>query len=564
MMNIRLAFLAVVSLTTFSYYGHSDPLVLPEDIAKAYVQAITNGTGSKIAGSIDYGTLNCTAATVFDEQKCQKIVFNGKDGKTVLMETITSSNIAELVPIDDIRRVYGNEPQYQDVQQLFFYLSTKNSGWYSDLEGENNAKAILQRHLESSGPGGMYGNFVWPFDASSPQKAKITSTGVDFIIKTLPSAAALDVNKSPLYFWALQTDFSDMAYPRGFDFAGVSGIDPKRCKDTTTAWGHVGLQYAKSNPSLPNNTQKQANWGGGGDGSGIDDYGCGGSDVTKLNWKANTWYEYRVTRAVKRAPKLWEWLGEIYKKGDATPIYSRTIFGGEYLAWATSWAELINVSCTDPKLITQWANPWMGNASGKFRVGRISLENGGDACLRSKEVITDQCQAKWTQNQGVVSPVGHAAANLLRKSNHSDLLEGYCGRVPNATEKAIAKAYIQAISGGTGAKRVSGGVDFIALDCKADTVWDEGKCQALVFNGKDGKTVLMEAITPVTGGNWQASNIKSIIPEDTMARIMTDPQYAQAKDILTNLATPGNGWYDYLEGQGKPKDVLFQYMNSVN
>ncbi|MDO9105932.1 MAG: hypothetical protein Q7U57_13345 [Methylovulum sp.] len=563
-MNNRLAYLAILFLAGFSYQADSGSLVLPEDVAKAYVQAITNGPGSKVAGSIDYDALGCTAATVFDEQKCQKIVFNGKDGKTLLMEMITASNIADLVPIDDIRRVYGNDPQYQDVRQIFFYLSTKNSGWYAYLEGDTKAKAILQRHLESTGPGGMYGDFVWPFDASDPQKAKITSAGIDFMIKTLPSATALDANKFPLYYWALQTNFSDMAYPRGFDFAGVSGIDANRCKDTTTAWGHVGLQYLKNNPSLPNNAQRQANWGGGGDGSGNDDYGCGGSDVTKLNWKANVWYEYRVTRAVKRAPKLWEWVGEIYKKGEAAPVYSRTIFGGEYVTYATTWAELINISCTDPKLITQWANPWMGNASGKFRVGRISLNYGGDACLRSKEIIADQCHAKWTQNQGAVSPVGHAGANLLRKSNQTDLFESYCQRTPDATEKAIAKAYVQAISGGSGAKRVSGSVDFIALDCKADTVWDEAKCQAAVFNGKDGKTVLMEAITSVADGNWLASNIKSIIPEDAMTRIMTDPQYAQAKDILINMATPTNGWYDYLEGQGKAKDVLLQYMNSIH
>jgi len=563
-MNIRLAFLAIASLAGFSHYGYSATLVSPINIAKAYVQAITNGTGSKVAGSIDFGALDCTAATVFTEEKCQKIVFNGKDGKTFLMEAITASNIASLIPIDDIRRIYGNDPQYADVRELFFLLSTKNSSWYPWLEGETKAKAILQRHLESSGPGGMYGNFIWPFDASSPQKAKITSTGVDFIIVSLPSATALDVNKSPLYYWALQTNISDMAYPLGFDFAGVSGIDPNRCQKTKVAWGHVGLQYAKNNPGLPNTVQKQANWGGGGDGSGIDDYGCGGSDVTKLNWKANTWYEYRVKRAVRRAPKLWEWVGEIYKKGDVTPIYSRTIFGGEYITYATTWAELINVSCTSPRLITQWANPWMGNGSGKFRVGRVNLENGGDGCLRSKVGISNKCQAKWTQYQGAVSPVTHAAANLLRQTNSSDLQEGYCGRVPDRTEVAIAKAYIQAISGGTGAKRVSTAIDFTALGCNADTVFEDGKCQASVFNGKDGKTVLLEAITSVSDGNWHSSNIQSIIPFETMNRILTDPQYVQAKELLGYFSTQNDGWYDYLDGLGKPKDVMFQYINAVN
>jgi len=295
----------------------------------------------------------------------------------------------------------------------------------------------------------------------------------------------------------------------------------------------------------------------------VDDYGCGGSDVTALPWKAKTWYEYRVERAARRGPKLWNWIGAIYEKGTALPIYIYMIFGGEYITYTTTWAELINVRCTDPKLVTHWANPWLGNDSGEFRVGRISLSYGGDACLRSRQVISNECQAHWIQHQGANRPVSPATADELRTSHSDDLEERYCEREADATEKAIAKAYVQAISGGSGRTRVSGAIDFRVLGCTAGAVWEEEKCQKRVFNGKDGKTVLMEAISAATAGNWETSNIKTLIPEDAMRRIMHDVSYAQAKALFDNMSNPNNGWYSYLEGPGQAKAVLRQYMNAM-
>jgi len=254
------AFVAMIFFATFSSPAYAQTKA---DIAKAYVQAITGGTGSKVAGAIDFDALDCTPATVFVENKCPKVLRNGKDGKTFLMESITADTIAVLVPLEDVRRVYSNlyDATYADVRGLLGYLSTQGSGWYSDLDGAGNAKAILQAHLESTGPGGMYGDFVWPFDAATPPQAKITAAGVDFKITTLPAAAALDATQFPLYYWALQTNFSDMAYPPGFVYPQIPGKAPATCRRTTTAWGHVGLQYAKENPDTPNKTIRQANWG---------------------------------------------------------------------------------------------------------------------------------------------------------------------------------------------------------------------------------------------------------------------------------------------------------------
>src|SRR5262249_2363451 len=132
-----------------------------------------------------------------------------------------------------------------------------------------------------------------------------------------------------------------------------------------------------------------------------------------------------------------------------------------------------------------------------------------------------------------------------------------------ATENAIAKAYVQAISGGSSRTRVSGAIDFLRLGCTAGTVWEEEKCQKSVFNGKDGKTILIEAISPATEGNWETSNIKTLIPEDVMRRIMHDVSYAQAKDLFANMSNPDNDWYPYLAGPGQAKEVLRQYMNAA-
>ncbi|MBK8814547.1 MAG: hypothetical protein IPN42_03115 [Methylococcaceae bacterium] len=552
-------------------FGMSFPAfsVTNEEIAKAYVQAVTGGTGSKVAGTINYVTLGCTPATVFDDNKCQKIVFNGKDGKAILMETITAANVAQLVPLDAVKRAYQYyDPTYDNVRELFNLLSTRGSSWFTELDGNGKTKHILQKHFESTGAGGMYGNFVWPFDTAGPETAKMTAAGVDFYINTLPTADTPDVNHSPFYYWALQTDFSDMEYPAGFtfppDFKFPDPSNPGLCQDTTTAWGHVGLQYLNNHSLSSLADVRQANWGGGGDGSGVTDYGCGGSDVTKINWQVGTWYEYKVLRGAKLGPKLWNWVGTITKKGTATPIYTYSIYGGEYITFATTWLEPIGVNCTDPKLITQWAKPWLGNATGKFRVGKISLEySGGDACQRSVEVASDSCNAKWTQHQGALAPVGHAAANLLRKTHLTTLIETDCARIPDATEVAIAKAYVQAITDGSRSKKVANAIDFVSLGCTSVTVWEEANCLKSVFNGKGGRTILLEAITTAADGNWEHTNIKTLIPPDALLRIMTDIRYAQAKELFGYFSTQNNGWYGYLDGPGKAKDTLLQYMNSL-
>jgi hypothetical protein len=564
--------IVTVGIASVSIAQVSPPAPSNEAIAKAYVQALTGGAGSKAAGPINFAALGCTPQKAFDKNTCERPVKDGKDGKTFLMQSITASNISALVPAEDIKRVFKdfNDPKYSAARQMLIDLSAGDDGFFPNLDGNGKAKAILQAQLESIGAGGMYGWFVWPFDTVPPEQAKMTAAGVSIRFNTLPSKEELDQTMVDLYFWALNPDISDMAYPPGFSALPPNG--GKDCRRTTTAWGHVGFQY-------PKDGTKHANWGGGGNGSGVDDYGCGGSDVSNVPFDVGVWYEYRVTRGDRLAPKLWKWLGEIYNKSTGERIYSKSIFGGEYITGVSTWIEPIGIVCTDPKVSSEWKEPWYGNRDSNnrlqiFRVGRVSLDMPNDVCLRTREDIVSTCAAEWRQDMGAIWPKAAGGAllppsqaklaELRAPINHTQLEEQPCGRPPDPSEAAIARAYVSAISSGQMARLVPGAVDYNSLGCNPNAVWDEKKCQTAVFNGQDGKTLLMNAITPAAGGDWRTSNIRSLIPEPAMRRIMTDPRLAQAKEMFGNMSAPGNGWYDGSEKLRQAKDVLHQYMSSVH
>jgi hypothetical protein len=545
----------------------------PADIAKAYVQAIAGGAKSKAAGSIDFAALGCAPATVFDQGSCQKIVKDGKDGKTFLMEAITQANIADLVPTADVKRVFAHvsDMTYPATREMFLKLSTSGNGWFHNLEGNGKAKAILQGYLEQIGSGGLYATFAWPFDTAHGAEAHMIAVGVSLRFNTLPSAQERAKMAATGYFWALQTNLTAMEFPAGFVAPASPGLPKgKDCKNTTTAWGHIGFQLHKDG-------LQRINWGGGGNGSGGGDYGCGGSDLTPTPFEVGPWYDYKVVRGERLGPKLWLWVGEIHNRDKGVRIYQKTIYGGEFLNGAMTWIETFNRLCADPKVSTEWKEPWVGNFDAgnklkKFRVGRVSLDLPNDACLRSREDIVSTCTAEWRQDVGAVwkkapdgspLPPDPARQNDLRPLvNTVRLEESYCARAPDATEIEIASAYVNAISGGT-QRAVPSGVDYERLGCDASSVRDRKKCQAAVFNGQDGQTVLMNAITPATGGDWRTSNIKRLIPEAVMRRIDTDPHLAQTKQLFGDLSDPGNDSYPWLAKPGMAKDVLRQYMNAV-
>jgi hypothetical protein len=138
---------------------------------------------------------------------------------------------------------------------------------------------------------------------------------------------------------------------------------------------------------------------------------------------------------------------------------------------------------------------------------------------------------------------------------------------PESAETAIGRAYLQAISGGSGSRRVDVGgaaVDYDAIGCAPDTVWVEDKCQRLVLDDRDGKTLFMQAITTGTGTEtWEQSNIQDLLPEADLRRIMADPGLRQAREMLLNMSDPDNDWFVEYAGRGGAKHILRQYMDAV-
>jgi hypothetical protein len=130
---------------------------------------------------------------------------------------------------------------------------------------------------------------------------------------------------------------------------------------------------------------------------------------------------------------------------------------------------------------------------------------------------------------------------------------------------AIARAYLQAVSGGDGVTAVAGVVDFSEIGCTDRTVWEEDACQRFVFEEKDGKTWFMNAIIELEPGqDWRDSNIENLLPADDMTRVMTDPHYQSTKDLFGYMSTPANGWYSNNEGPGRVKQTLRQYMAAMD
>lgn len=118
----------------------------PWEIAKAYAQAITGGGGPKASGIVDFNELGCGPSSVWDEARCQKIVLDGKDGKSFLMNAIRPDTIDQLLPRRDLVRI-SSDPAYKDTWFMLKNLSTAGNGWYQQLEGEGNAKQLLRDHL---------------------------------------------------------------------------------------------------------------------------------------------------------------------------------------------------------------------------------------------------------------------------------------------------------------------------------------------------------------------------------------------------------------------------------
>ncbi len=131
------------------------------------------------------------------------------------------------------------------------------------------------------------------------------------------------------------------------------------------------------------------------------------------------------------------------------------------------------------------------------------------------------------------------------------------------TEELVAEAYLQAISGGQGETKVNGVVDYGERGCDPSKVWD-APCQGAVLDGKDGKTLFMESITPIAANaDWHDSNIEILLPEADMRRIMSDPGEGKARDLFGYMSDPNNDWFPEHGGAGGAKSILRRYMRAM-
>lgn len=384
------------------------------DVARAYMQAITQGGGSRAALSVDYDALGCNPRTVWADN-CQQGVMNGKDGKTLFMESITpvgsgaqwrESNITQLLPEENLRAAYAG--RLVTTQQMLSSLSTQGNGWFAGLEGDGNAKSVLRAYVQhvASGvshgevAGNVYTSFSGDFARRAADDLRATAAQVDLRVDVFDEARPM----GGLYFWALQVSMTDMQYPPGY-------ADVKDgCRNSTTAWGHVGLQYHAESG------RKAANWGGGGQGDGTADYGCGGSDVSDFAWENGTWYRMSVFRGDQVGEKLWKWYGTI--EGGEDQYYEYAIHGGEYLIphGFVVWTEAINLYCEDPPAVVSWGQPVIMNDDGEsFEITTLNASYSTDKnCATSNQTLLGDYPAVWTQEMG--------AGTVRQTPNNTNLL----------------------------------------------------------------------------------------------------------------------------------------------
>jgi hypothetical protein len=281
-------------------------LTIEEQIAKAYMTAVTDQTEERSvmtpAGFVDYSS--CSSALRWSEA-CQKSVYNGKDGKTLLMEVLNDQNIFALISPESARRANGMD--------LFANITGPNNGWYEYNQTVKNNKLLLKTFLSrvdsyrNSYQAGERspGNLTY-FDGIPD--SRITQLAIDFKIDEFPQFYARDA----LYFWALTIYFT--------------AADP----GLPTYWGHIGLQISDACGSA---TGKCANWGGGGQADGGGDYGAGGSHTKPFEWKKGVNYTFYIFRGplLPGTTKAYAWYGFILDPVNQYALHLGAIVGGEYV-----------------------------------------------------------------------------------------------------------------------------------------------------------------------------------------------------------------------------------------
>jgi hypothetical protein len=214
-------------------------------------------------------------------------------------------------------------------------------------------------------------------------------------------AVTLEVLDAPvvdrLYFWAIQTDFSDGG-------------------GRTAGGAHLGLQWHRPHPG-----STAVNWGGYGDG-GAELSGShsalpsatGNPNTRDLQWSEAVPYRLEVARSPEPCPDgLTAWRGTVTDLVTGSIVVVRDLFtGGGKISAVTIWSEVF-ARCDDPTVTVRWSDPVAGPAGSSisprsYSVNYQSHRDGGCANTDSSPDGTGVVQRTAVRRrtpQGAVLPI---------------------------------------------------------------------------------------------------------------------------------------------------------------
>ncbi len=287
---------------------------------------------------------------------------------------------------------------------------------------------------------------------------------------------------------------------------------------------------------------------------------CAGELVVHdFDWREGQTYELTASRDSYVTERTSAWNISVKNLDDHKQSFSTIVMAKNNLSQVGAITHLENSSCGDSDWQVNWSHPAGVIDQVHYRLGRLEFYMGELGCATSSQDLTQTCGLQWTHQMGGKSANprgGYPQAEQLKEPMT-------CRDIGTGIGTKVGKAYVNAIASG-GSTNVSPiGLDFGSRKCSQLTVWGE-ECQKMGFNGLGGKIYMMNAITPVgPNDSWQNSNIKQVIPEVLMRRIMTDAEFSDAKSLLGYISNPDNNWFPWLQGKGQAKDILRQYMHSM-
>lgn len=280
-----------------------------------------------------------------------------------------------------------------------------------------------------------------------------------------------------------------------------------------------------------------------------------------FNWNHNEWYELKLTRDSYPTDRTSLWTISVKSLDNPSQANSfrATVIAKNQVSDTNIVSRLKGSQCSDSDWRVEWSKPKGLIYQQAFQIGRANFGLGEGACGKSTQDLLSTCGLHWSHQMGghAQRPTGtYAYPDIIKEPMN-------CRETASGVGVLIAQAYVNAIAGGDATAVAWSPIDFNTFGCNSETVWKD-ECQSKAFNGLGGKNFMMNAITPVASADdWQKSNVKKIVPEQLMKRIMTDAKYSKAKTMFGYVSDPNNNWFPWLAGSGQAKEVLRRYMDSI-